>query len=118
MKKCILTLIALVAVIILVGCKKDEKKSEQSVPSESAESKSSTAGSSTSVGVAAAPPFKGGRKTSFQEVTSQLDPGGSLFLYLATDQWLAGLSTNIAQFQQIVGVSPKAYRRSFRGSRD
>jgi hypothetical protein len=101
MKKCILTLIALVAVIVFVGCKKDEQKPEQSVPSQSADSKSST-----SVGVAAAPPFTGGRKTSFHEVTSQLDPGGSLFLYLATDQWLAGLSTNIAQFQQIASSLP------------
>jgi len=51
--------------------------------------------------VAASAPFAGGRKTSFQDVTAQLDPGGSLFLYLATDQWLAGLSTNIAEFRQV-----------------
>ena len=27
-------------------------------------------------------------KTSFAEVTSQLDPGGNLYLYLGTAQWL------------------------------
>src|SRR5215468_1413702 len=31
-------------------------------------------------------------KTSFKEVTSQLDPGGNLYLYLGTAQWLEGLS--------------------------
>jgi len=51
--------------------------------------------------VAAKAPFEGGRKTSFQEVTAQLDPGGSLFLYLAVDQWLAGLSTNISELRQV-----------------
>lgn len=42
------------------------------------------------------------RATSFNEVTSQLDPGGSVYGYLATDQWLAGLSTNIAQFETLI----------------
>lgn len=103
MKKYILTLIALFTLIILVGCKKDEKAEKSPAP-EPAASTLSTAGSQTSI--AATPPFVGGRKTSFHEVTSQLDPGGSLFLYMATDQWLAGLSTNIAQFQQVVSSLP------------
>ena len=31
-------------------------------------------------------------RTSFAQVTSQLDPGGNLYLYLSTEQCLAGLS--------------------------
>src|SRR5439155_18037023 len=34
-------------------------------------------------------------KTSFTEVTAQLDPGGSLYAYLSTSQWLEGLSGRI-----------------------
>lgn len=46
------------------------------------------------------------RRTSFKEVTSQLDPGGSVFVYLATDQWLAGLSTNVARLHDVVQNLP------------
>lgn len=42
------------------------------------------------------------RPTSFTEVTSQLDAGGSVYAYLATDQWLAQLSTNITQLRDVV----------------
>lgn len=55
----------------------------------------------------AAGAIKSARPTSFQEVTSQLDPGGSVYGYLATDQWLAGLSTNIASVQQLVLSFPE-----------
>jgi hypothetical protein len=34
-------------------------------------------------------------KTSFKEVTSQLDPGGEFYMYLGTAQWLDGLSGKI-----------------------
>jgi hypothetical protein len=51
-------------------------------------------------------PFSGGRKTSFQEVTSQLDPGGSVFVYMATDQWLASLSKTVLDFREIVLALP------------
>ncbi len=34
-------------------------------------------------------------KTSFKEVTSQLDPGGDFYLYLGTAQWLAHLSSKV-----------------------
>ena len=34
-------------------------------------------------------------KTSFNEVTSQLDAGGNFYLYLGTAQWLDGLSTKV-----------------------
>jgi hypothetical protein len=55
---------------------------------------------------AAAPPaqqspqFVSVEKTSFNEVTSQLDPGGNLYLYLGTAQWLDGLSDKLSDWQQ------------------
>ena len=35
-------------------------------------------------------------RNSFKEVTSKLDAGGSLYLYLGTEQWLEGLSKSVA----------------------
>jgi len=45
-------------------------------------------------------------KTSFQEVTAQLDPGGNLYLYLGTEQWLDGLSAKISNWRQLLGSIP------------
>jgi len=45
-------------------------------------------------------------KTSFKEVTSQLDPGGNLYMYLGTAQWLEGLSAKVYEFRGIVGSIP------------
>ena len=57
---------------------------------------------------AAAP--KGGfvsvNKTSFNEVTAQLDPGGQFYMYLGTAQWLDGLSTRLGAYQQAVLALP------------
>lgn len=50
--------------------------------------------------------FAPAHKTTFTEVTSQLDPGGSLYLYLATDQCLAGLSTNVSRLRDLVKNLP------------
>lgn len=47
------------------------------------------------------------RHTSFDAVTQQLDPGGSVYAYLATDQWLAGLSTNILALKDFVLSLPE-----------
>ncbi|MGC3960170.1 MAG: hypothetical protein QM813_20270 [Verrucomicrobiota bacterium] len=44
--------------------------------------------------------FPPARPTSFAEVTGQLDPGGNVYGYLATDQWLAGLATNVASVRE------------------
>src|SRR5882724_11794681 len=41
-------------------------------------------------------------KTSFTEVTAQLDPGGSLYAYLSTSQWLEGLSGRINGWRDAV----------------
>ncbi|HUC85271.1 MAG TPA: hypothetical protein VL970_08775 [Candidatus Acidoferrales bacterium] len=45
-------------------------------------------------------------KTSFAEVTSQLDPGGNFYVYLGTAQWLDGLSTKVAGWRQAVTGFP------------
>jgi len=43
----------------------------------------------------AKPTLVSAEKTSFNEVTAQLDPGGSLFAYLSTSQWFDGLSGRV-----------------------
>jgi hypothetical protein len=64
--------------------------------------------SATSLAAPAKPAFVPARKTSFDEVTSQLDPGGSVFVYLATDQWLGGLSTNVLRLRDMMENLPPA----------
>jgi hypothetical protein len=39
------------------------------------------------------------QKNSFQEVTSQLDPGGDLYLYLSTEQLLDGISGKVSAWR-------------------
>lgn len=51
--------------------------------------------------------FPPARQTSFAAVTAQLDPGGSVYGYLATDQWLAGLRTNVANLREFVTGWPE-----------
>src|SRR5947208_4049121 len=41
------------------------------------------------------PAIVSAEKTSFNEVTAQLDSGGSLYGYLSTSQWLDGLSGRV-----------------------
>jgi hypothetical protein len=45
-------------------------------------------------------------KTSFTEVTSQLDPGGNFYLYLGTAQWLDGLSAKVSNWRQAFTAMP------------
>lgn len=45
-------------------------------------------------------------KTSFKEVTSKLDEGGSFYLYLSTEQWLNNLSGKIGNLHQLVSSLP------------
>lgn len=87
MKTKLTFLSALIAGVMFTGC--DSKPS----------------GSASSEGTAT-PPVTPARQTSFAAVTSQLDPGGTLYGYLATDQWLAGLSTNITELQQMIQGLP------------
>ena len=45
-------------------------------------------------------------KTSFTEVTSQLDPGGNFYLYLGTAQWLDGLAAKVGAWRQTFTAMP------------
>lgn len=44
--------------------------------------------------------FVSAEKTSFTEVTAQLDPGGDFYLYLGTAQWLDGLAAKVSGLRQ------------------
>jgi len=45
--------------------------------------------------------------TSFKEVTSKLDAGGSLYMYLGTEQWLKSLSAQVEKVHQMVAGLPE-----------
>jgi hypothetical protein len=45
---------------------------------------------------------------SFQAVTSHLDPGGDLYLYLNPEDWLKGLSGQINQWRNIANAVPNS----------
>lgn len=61
--------------------------------------------------VAFSPSTKAGtpsaERTSFQQVTSQLDPGGNLYLYLSTEECLEGLSAKVAAWRKVVDAIPE-----------
>ncbi|MGH8024012.1 MAG: hypothetical protein ACRED1_10550, partial [Limisphaerales bacterium] len=40
------------------------------------------------------------QKTSFNEVTSQLDSGGNFYMYLGTAQWLENLSSKTEHWRE------------------
>jgi hypothetical protein len=80
------------------GCKKDESPATGQNPTTS-ETKPLGNGTSASALVPA-------DKTSFAEVTSQLDPGGNFYLYLGTAQWLANLSAKTENLRQKIETMP------------
>jgi hypothetical protein len=43
---------------------------------------------------------------SFQQVTKQLDPGGELYVYLSTEQWLGALSSKVANYRGMADGIP------------
>jgi len=45
-------------------------------------------------------------KTSFAEVTAQLDSGGNFYMYLGTAQWLDGLSSKVSNLRQTFTAMP------------
>jgi hypothetical protein len=53
-----------------------------------------------------ASPAVSAEKTSFTEVTSQLDPGGNFYLYLGTAQWLDNLSAKAGTWRQMFAGMP------------
>jgi hypothetical protein len=50
--------------------------------------------------------FKSAETNSFQEVTSKLDAGGNLYLYLSTEQWLKNLSDTVGKYRDVVNGLP------------
>ena len=44
--------------------------------------------------------------TSFADVTAKLDPGGSAYVYLNTEQWLAGLSSKLGAWRSLLAAIP------------
>ena len=55
------------------------------------------------LGMGAALPVQ---KTSFDEVARHLDPGGTLYLYVAAEQWLKGLSGKVAAWKSELSALP------------
>jgi hypothetical protein len=87
--------IALLALAALTGCqKKEEPRTDQ---------KTTTP---TTPAAQAKPALASAEKNSFQEVTSQLDPGGNVYLYLGTEQWLENLSGKVSNFRELLGAIP------------
>jgi competence protein ComGC len=87
-------LIATSAAVLTVGCQKNEPAKSPSKPEKS----SSTAPSKGAIVSA--------EKNSFQEVTAHLDPGGSLYLYLGTEQWMAKLSQTVSDLRHLAFAIP------------
>ena len=61
-------------------------------------------GASTPAGAGTSP--VSAERTSFTEVTAQLDPGGNFYLYLSTAQWLETLSTKVDSWRGTVAAFP------------
>jgi len=75
------------------GCKKDE-----SAPADQPKNETTKP----------APGAASAEKTSFHEVTSQLDPGGNFYLYLSTEQLLEGVSGKVSGWRQLFSAIPDA----------
>ncbi len=82
------------ALSFLTSCKQNETPAPQGQSTGSAPSKG------------AAPAIASAEKNSFQEVTSHLDPGGSLYLYFSTEQLLAGLSSKVSNVREAIAALP------------
>jgi hypothetical protein len=65
-----------------------------------------TAGQKPAVIEQKQPAVVSAEKTSFTEVTSQLDPGGNFYLYLGTAQWLDGLAVKVGGLRQTFNAMP------------
>src|SRR5215813_295399 len=99
MKKPIVILVLICALALFAGCKKEDKPTSVPLAKD-------TVSAPTPKAMTGTAPFAGARKTSFDEVTAQLDPNETLFVYMAMDQWLRGLSTNLSQFSQVLMAMP------------
>jgi hypothetical protein len=57
-------------------------------------------------GEAPAPSETSATKTSFKEVTSKLDAGGNLYVYLSTEAWLNNLSQKVGAWRAVADEFP------------
>lgn len=65
----------------------------------------------TPVFATAAPVIKPATPTSYAEVTAKLDRGGSIFAYVGTAKWLAGLEKMVEEFRDpILAAMPESER--------
>jgi hypothetical protein len=85
---CAKTALPLAILALLCGCHKEEQK-----PAAAAETGSK-------------PVIVSAEKTSFDEVTSKLDKGGNLYVYLSTEQVLSGLSEKMVSISNFIGNIP------------
>lgn len=79
--------------LLVQGCNKNQSETSPSPKTKTPEA----------APVTAAPPVVPAglaERTSFQEVTAQLDPGGSLYAYLSTEQLVQGLGDRISSLRQ------------------
>ncbi|MDB6125844.1 MAG: hypothetical protein JWQ71_4837 [Pedosphaera sp.] len=82
-----LSIIAITALIIFnSGCQKQESNSGLPVSSKGK--------------------IVSAEKNSFEAVTSQLDVGGNVYLYVSTEQWLDGLSRKVADWSGVLDSLP------------
>ena len=51
-------------------------------------------------------PAPSAERTSFDQVTSQLDPGGDLYVYVTTEPWLAGVSSKVGAWHGLLAAIP------------
>jgi hypothetical protein len=79
--------LALLPFLAVTGCKKEQAPST--------EPKTSTPATLPSA-----------ERTSFAQVTSKLDAGGNLYLYLSTEQWLAGVSEKVGALHGLLDAIP------------
>ncbi len=85
------SLVFLAALFLLPGC----SRKEEAQP-----------GPTTAKPPPGRPALASAEKTSFQEVTSQLDPGGNLFAYFGTEQWISGAAEQVSSWRGILQIVP------------
>ncbi|HKS38167.1 MAG TPA: hypothetical protein VJW76_13300 [Verrucomicrobiae bacterium] len=85
------SVVLLAAVVFVSGCSRKEESQPGATAAKPQSGRPTTASA---------------EKTSFQEVTSQLDPGGNLFAYFGTEQWISGASDYVSGWRGILEMVP------------
>ncbi len=100
-KSQLLTSLALAGALTISACSPKQPPAE-AVP----ETKPAAKPPAAAAPPGAKPAFVSAEKNSFAEVTSHLDPGGSFYVYVGTEQWLDGLSTSVSSWRQLFLMAP------------